>query len=455
MNITNPVKYDVIVIGGGAAGFFGAINVAENTNNLRILILEKSSKLLSKVKVSGGGRCNVTHHCFEATPLSKHYPRGQRPLKNLFHQFQARDVVAWFAQHGVKLKTEEDGRMFPTSDNSQTVIDCFLQTAEQLGIEVRLSIEVTSLEKSEEGFIISSHQLKFHSRKVLVATGGYNKPENYCWLGKTGHEIIAPIPSLFTFNDSQKEFTGLMGVAIPEAEVKIAGTKFSQRGPVLITHWGLSGPAVIKLSAWAAVELHALGYAFTALVNWTGLKEIEVRERIMGLKNQHGKKQLLSQSLFNLPKRLWEFLCLKAGVVEGKTWAELPQRVINRLVELLVACPFHIKGKTTFKEEFVTCGGVSWNDIDITTMQSKKLPGLYFAGEVIDVDGETGGFNFQAAWTTAWVAARNIALQPEILPGSSNGLINVCPKALINFNFMIPGQERVMTSRRKSKTHQK
>jgi predicted Rossmann fold flavoprotein len=406
--MTKPAQYDLLVIGGGAAGFFGAIQSAQFKKGLRVLILEKSTKLLSKVKVSGGGRCNVTHHCFEPTPLSKHYPRGQRALKSLFQKFQAKDTVEWFENHGVHLKTEEDGRMFPVTDNSQTIIDCFLSEANKLKIEIRLSEEVNRIEKQEGAFIIYTQQNQYNTTKVLVAAGGYNKPENYQWLSELGHRIVPPIPSLFTFNDPSKEFTELMGVAVPEAEVKIAGTKFSQRGPVLITHWGLSGPAIIKLSAWSAVELHKIHYTFTALVNWTGRPEAEVREMLMNLKIENSKKQVLSNPLFNLPKRLWEFLCVKAGAEQGKTWSEQPNKVINRLIELLFACPIHIKGKTTFKEEFVTCGGVSLDDIDLNSMESKKVPGLFFAGEVMDIDGETGGFNFQAAWTTAWVAAHHI-----------------------------------------------
>lgn len=403
-----PLHYDLIVIGGGAAGFFGAIQSAQLKKGLRILILEKSTKVLSKVKVSGGGRCNVTHHCFQPTPLSKHYPRGQRALKSLFQKFQAKDTVEWFEKHGVKLKTEEDGRMFPVTDNSQTIIDCFLSEVNKLNIEIRLSEEVNRIEKQEHAFIIYTQQNQYIATNVLVAAGGYNKPENYRWLSELGHRIVPPIPSLFTFNDSSKEFTELMGVAVAEAEVKIAGTKFSQRGPVLITHWGLSGPAIIKLSAWSAVELHKINYTFTALVNWTGQPEIEVRGMLMNLKNENSKKQVLPNPLFNLPKRLWEYLCMKAGAEAGKTWSDQPNKVVNRLIELLFACPFHIKGKTTFKEEFVTCGGVSLEDIDLNSMESKKVPGLYFAGEVIDIDGETGGFNFQAAWTTAWVAAHHL-----------------------------------------------
>lgn len=396
--------YHLIVIGGGAAGFFGAILAAEKKEGLRVLILEKTSKLLAKVKVSGGGRCNVTHQCFNPAPLSQHYPRGQRALKNVFHKFQASDTVSWFEQHGVTLKAEEDGRMFPVTDNSQTIIDCFLKEVERLKIEVRQSAEVTQLEKKKDHFVVHSTQV-FTADHVLVAAGGYNKPEGYQWLAALGHEIIKPIPSLFTFNDPAKEFTDLMGVAVPHAEVRIAGSKFSHTGAVLITHWGLSGPAVIKLSAWAAVYLYEKQYSFTALVNWTGKPETEVRDTLTKLKNENSQKQAFTNPLFVLPKRLWEFLCIKAGVEERKTWADLPNKSINRMIELLYACPFAIKGKTTFKEEFVTCGGVSLGDIDLATMQSKKVPGLFFAGEVLDIDGETGGFNFQAAWSTAYVAA--------------------------------------------------
>lgn len=408
---SHPQRYDLIVIGGGAAGFFGAINAAEKKAGIRILILEKSTKLLSKVKVSGGGRCNVTHHCFSPAPLSQHYPRGQRALKGMFHDFQASDTVAWFEQRGVKLKAEEDGRMFPVTDHSQTIIDCFLHEAERLKIEVQQSQEVTQILPKDNYFAIHTLRQLFHARCVLIATGGYNKKEGYEWLGNLGHEIIRPIPSLFTFNDSEKEFTSLMGVAVPDTEVRIAGSRLSQRGAILITHWGLSGPAVIKLSAWAAEDLFKQNYTFTALVNWTGLPETEVRAALMKLKNDNNKKQIIPSPLFGLPKRLWEHLCAKAEIEEKKIWAELPNKSINKLIELLYACPFHIRGKTTFKEEFVTCGGISLADIDTKTMESKKTPGVYFAGEVLNVDGETGGFNFQAAWTTGYLAASSIALK--------------------------------------------
>ncbi|MBX2897482.1 MAG: NAD(P)/FAD-dependent oxidoreductase [Cyclobacteriaceae bacterium] len=403
------VDYDLIVIGGGAAGFFGAINAAELNPKLRILILEKSTKLLSKVKVSGGGRCNVTHHCFEPKPLSKRYPRGQKELKKIFYQFHAAHTVSWFKQRGVILKTEADGRMFPQSNNSQTIIDCFLHEAEKHGIQIKTGCEVTQLVKIANHFEVSLNNKSLNARKVLIATGGYNKRESYNWLAKLNHTIKNPLPSLFTFNDSTRAFASLMGVAVTDAEVKIAGTKFSQRGPVLITHWGLSGPAVIKLSAWAAVELHQLNYTFTALVNWTGQPELTIRETLMQLKKQHSKKNIISNALFDLPKRLWEFITYMAGIAPEKIWADASHKEINKLIELLFACTFAIKGKTTFKEEFVTCGGVDWSEINLATMESKQVRDLYFAGEVINVDGETGGFNFQAAWSTAWVAAQAIA----------------------------------------------
>jgi predicted Rossmann fold flavoprotein len=348
-------SYDLIVVGGGAAGFFGAINAAEFNPKLKILIIEKTTKLLTKVKISGGGRCNVTHHSFSPAALSQHYPRGQRPLKNIFHQFQVTDTVGWFEKRGVKLKTEEDGRMFPETDESQTIIDCFLREAARLNIEIRTGTEILRLEKKDRWFVAYSAKQQFSTAKVLVAMGGHNKPEAYHWLQELGHEIINPIPSLFTFNDSQKEFVDLMGVAVPQGEVRIAGTKFSQRGAVLITHWGLSGPAVIKLSAWAAEYLFQKHYLFVALVNWTGETETEIRDFFMELKTSHSAKQILTHPQFGLPKRLWEHLCEKAGIEEGKTWSEVSNKAINRLIELTYACPFQIKGKTTFKEEFVTC----------------------------------------------------------------------------------------------------
>lgn len=403
-------KYDLIVIGGGAAGFYGAIQAATLKPGFSVLLLEKSTKLLAKVKVSGGGRCNVTHHCFDAIRLSHHYPRGEKPLRNIFRIHDAPRTVAWFESRNVRLKTEEDGRMFPVTDSSQTIIDCFMHEALRLKIKIDMGEGVVRIEKDADHFRVLTQTGKTcYGRNVLIATGGSPNRQAYEWIAALGHTIVAPIPSLFTFNDSEKKFSDLMGVAVPGAEVRIAGTKLSQQGPLLITHWGLSGPAVIKLSAWAAEYLHGLQYQFTALVSWIGpVKEDDVRSQLQEHKNTRGKQKVFSNPLFALPQRLWFRFCELSDIDEQKIWAELPQKNINRLMEFLIRCPFQIRGKTTFKEEFVTCGGVDLKEIDLETMQSKILPGLYFAGEVLNIDGETGGFNFQAAWSTAYLAARSL-----------------------------------------------
>ncbi len=406
------MQFDLVVIGGGAAGFFGAIQAAEMKPGLKVLILEKSTKLLAKVRISGGGRCNVTHSCFEPIALAHHYPRGEKPLKNLFQVFQAKETVTWFATKGVQLKTEEDGRMFPITNNSETIIDCFLEQAKRLKIKIEISKGVTSIEAKEKGFNITCQQCDvINTKKILIATGGNPNRQGYEWMSNLNHTIIDPIPSLFTFNDTEKKFNDLMGVAVPTAEVRIAGTKFSQVGPVLITHWGLSGPAVIKLSAWAATYLHEKQYQFTALVSWIGsVKEEALRAQLAEQKSKRGKQKVISNPLFSLPQRLWLRLCELSEIEEVKIWAELPQKNINKLVEFMIRCPFLIKGKTTFKEEFVTCGGVDVGEINLETMESKKVKNLFFAGEVLNIDGETGGFNFQAAWTTAHVAAKGITI---------------------------------------------
>ncbi len=403
--------YDVVIVGGGAAGFFAAIETASQNSKLKIVILEKTSQLLAKVRVSGGGRCNVTHHCFEPTPLSKHYPRGQQALKQLFRKFQASDTVSWFAQRGVKLKAEEDGRMFPVTDTSQTVIDCLMKYVQDAGVEIITGCEVVALRKQQSMFEFTCRNGKsFTGKKALIAIGGHAKAEAYTWLTDAGFVVKAPIPSLFTFNDPSKDFAELMGVSVAHAEVKIAGTKFSSKGPVLITHWGLSGPAVIRLSSWAAEQLHSMEYRFTALVNWTGDETEESVREIFRAKNKNeGAKKIASQPLFKIPQRLWQKLCAKADIDDTLVWAEAPSKTINRLLEFLIRCPLDIKGKTTFKDEFVTCGGVDLKEIDLDTMESKKLPGIYFAGEVLNIDGETGGFNFQSAWTTGYVAARHLS----------------------------------------------
>jgi predicted Rossmann fold flavoprotein len=407
--------FDLIVIGGGAAGFFGALQAAEHKRNMSILILEKTTKLLSKVKVSGGGRCNVTHHCFEAKPLAAHYPRGEKPLRELFERYQVKEVVEWFNKKGITLNTEADGRMFPDTDDSQTIIDLFFRESDRHHIEIKTSKAVNGLHRKADGLeIVCEDRSQFSAKNVLIAMGGHTNPQAYAWLKNIGHTIKNPIPSLFTFNDAEKNFKELMGISVPNAFVKIAGTKFSNNGPLLITHWGLSGPAVIRLSAWAAEYLHQQHYTFTALVSWIGeQKEENIREQLLAYKEAHRKQQVMVNPLFQIPQRLWLQLCALAEIEEQKIWNELPLKNLNKLLENLLRCPFNIKGKTTFKEEFVTCGGIPLQEVYKVTMESKKMPNVFFAGEVLDIDGETGGFNFQAAWTTAYLAAKAIAENAE------------------------------------------
>lgn len=412
----NEKIVDLIVIGGGAAGFFGAILAAEKNPTLSIVILEKSGKILSKVKVSGGGRCNVTHNCDNPFRLAGHYPRGEKSLKTLFKFFDVLDMVKWLDEHGVKLKTEDDGRMFPITDDSQTIVDCFIRSASQLGIKLEVDLPVEAIQKKDEAFWIKCRNKVFFSRNVLVATGGNSKAEAYKFLEDCGHRIVPPIPSLFTFNDPGRTFTDLMGVSVQSAQIRITGTKLSQRGAILITHWGLSGPAVIKLSAWAAAFLHEKNYGFTIHINWTTLeKEDDVRAHLLSAKQDRPRQKITRYCPFSLPSRLWERICRLSEIDEEKVWGEIAIKNFNKLLENTFRCEFDIRGKTTFKEEFVTCGGVDLQDIDLQSMESKKLVGLYFAGEVLNIDGETGGFNFQAAWTTAFVAANAIATKTRPL----------------------------------------
>jgi predicted Rossmann fold flavoprotein len=412
--------YDLIVVGGGAAGFFGALQLAEQVTDARILIVEKSPKLLAKVKISGGGRCNVTHRCFGAKQLSKHYPRGEKPLRQMFQRYQVQDVVEWFERRGVKLKTEDDGRMFPVTDDSRTIIDCFMNEAIIKKIKIEMGAGVVGFVKKENKFEVTlSDKTIRTARTLLVTIGGSPHARSYDWIKDAGHNIIQPIPSLFTFNDSQNQFKDLMGVSVTEGEVRIEGTKLSAIGPILITHWGLSGPAVIRLSAWAAEHLHSLNYNFNVLINWIGtIGEEELRNELKQQQTKNGKRKIKANPLYNLPSRLWERLCELAEIPEEKIWAELKHKNLNRLLELLIRCCFQIKGKTTFKEEFVTCGGVDLTEVYTETMQSKIVPGMFFAGEVLNIDGETGGFNFQAAWSTAHIAAVGVleALKKEIRP---------------------------------------
>jgi hypothetical protein len=403
------VKKHVCVIGGGAAGFFAAINLAVKHPDYDIQLLEKSNKLLSKVKISGGGRCNVTHACFDKLELVKNYPRGHRELVQVFSRFDANDTIQWFQKQGIPLHTEDDGRMFPVSNSSQTIIDCFLYLAEKHQIRIRKNTEVLHISPKAEGFELKTTDGVIQANALICAIGGHPKSGFYDVLRRLGHSIQEPLPSLFTLNLPQEKITKeLMGLSVQDAEVRIKGSKLHYHGPVLITHWGLSGPAVLKLSAFAAKEFFEKNYRSEISVNWVyPLKTHEVEEELKQIRLSKNKSYPLSQSQFNLPKRLWEYLCDKAGINNQKPWAELSSKQLQALAMALSASMFNMEGRTTFKEEFVTCGGVNLKEVDFKTMQSKKVPGLFFCGEVLDIDGITGGFNFQSAWSTAWICSEN------------------------------------------------
>ena len=402
----------IVIIGGGAAGYFTAINAARLNPSLNVTIYEKSKEVLSKVRVSGGGRCNVTHQCFDPERLSTFYPRGGKMLRWSFERFHSEDTVRWFENRGVKLKAEEDGRMFPVTDSSETVINCLRADARKYGVTVSTKTNVKRITPKEEGGF--ELELLKNGREiasaVVVASGGYNRENAYQWIKDLGHTIKKPVPSLFTFNFREKIFADLAGISVEEAEVHIKGTRFTETGPVLFTHWGLSGPAVLKLSAWAARELYKKEYRYDIQVNWVApLKEGEVRQKLISLRENNSRKQANKQDQFSFPARLWTRFAELAGINPEKRWAEVSNREIHDLTQQLVNAVYSVQGKTTYKEEFVTCGGVSLKEINPDTLESKKIPGLYFVGEVLDIDGVTGGFNFQAAWTNGMLAAEAIA----------------------------------------------
>lgn len=408
-------KKKLIVIGGGAAGFFCAVNAARINPALEVIIVEKTSKLLSKVRVSGGGRCNTTHACFDIGEMSKKYPRGGNFVKKTFHQFFTTDTIKWFEERGVKLKAEEDGRMFPVTDSSQTIIDCLMREVDRYNVKVHLNADVRSLKFEEGKFSIKLSDLRLlTSDFICIASGGYPKPSMFEWLRELGHTIEEPVPSLFTFNIPGHPITKLMGVSVEKVRVKIIGTKLEQEGPLLITHWGLSGPAILKLSAWGARLLAKENWQFSVLVNWLpDYTEQSLQSMFLSLRFDIAAQKMVNRNPFGLPQRLWEFLLEQSEVNTVKRWADLPAKEQNKLIKNLCACEFSIKGKTTFKEEFVTAGGIELSEIDANTMMSKKLPHLFFAGEVLNVDGITGGFNFQHAWTSGFIAAKSIAMKSQ------------------------------------------
>ena len=417
INVQHTKKQVLVVIGGGAAGFFTAVNAARMNPALEVVVVEKSSKLLAKVKISGGGRCNVTHACFEREKLIDFYPRGKHFLKKAFHHFYTVDTVEWFASRGVELKTESDGRMFPVSNDSQSIVDALLLEASKYRVSIMLQRSVERLRRTEHGWELSfSDGATLKAHFVCIASGGFPKVEQFHWIAELGHTIVPPVPSLFTFNMPGAPITALQGISVADAVVKIVGTKLQWQGPVLITHWGLSGPAVLKLSAWGATDLQERNYAFEVLVNWIGgMHEQALRTQLQAQRSSHGAKKIINTPLFHLPQRLWTFLLQGAGFHSDTRWADASQSAINKLIQLLSAHRMEVRGKTTFKEEFVTAGGVDLSGIDPHTMQSKLHDGLYFAGEIMNVDGITGGFNFQHAWTSGYIAAQSIASKAETI----------------------------------------
>ncbi len=393
----------IAVIGGGASGFFAAIHATAVTNTVDLF--EKSGKALAKVKVSGGGRCNVTHYCMHPKTLSGFYPRGGNFLKKVFSKFAVRETMEWFKSYGVDLKVEDDNRVFPVSDQSSTIINCLHKVAGERGVSVLLHSRIDQLKVISSGFELWCNGKKSIYNKVIICTGGASKGESYRWIENLGHSIIPPIPSLFTFNLPGSDLTMLSGISLSNAQVRLVGTKLSYEGPLLITHWGVSGPAVLKLSAYGATWLNENKYKAEAQIRWVAdLGEEDLRGELMRYKQQHPKRTISRHPMFSIPLRLWIFLLQKANIDENSMCMELSKKQINKLVENLFRFSIFIQGKTTFKEEFVTAGGVELDEVNPHTMESKLIPGLYFSGEVLNLDGITGGFNFQAAWSTGYLA---------------------------------------------------
>jgi hypothetical protein len=401
----------LVVVGAGAAGFFCAVTAARLNPELEVIIVEKTSKLLSKVRISGGGRCNVTHALTEIAEMSRRYPRGQNFVKKTFHQFFTTDTIKWFEDRGVLLKTEKDGRMFPLTDSSQTIIDCIMQEANLYGISIRMNAEVKSIKEVEQKFVLQlGEQKEISADFICLATGGYPKASMFQWLHSLGHTIAEPVPSLFTFNLPKHPITALMGVSVERARVRIEGSKLVEEGPVLITHWGLSGPAVLRLSAWGARELAQKQYEFKVHISWLPqYTEQTLKPLFQSLRASHSSRKVSQYSFEGIPNRLWLFLLKESGVQEEVRFADLPGKSENALIRNLTDYVAEVKGKTTFKEEFVTAGGIQLGEVDANTMMSKKVPNVFFAGEVLDVDGITGGFNFQHAWTSGFIAGKAIA----------------------------------------------
>lgn len=403
------MKYDALIVGGGAAGFYAAIHLAEKRPDWSVGILEKGVKVLQKVRISGGGRCNVTHAVWEPAELAAHYPRGMRELLGPFHRYAPSDTMAFFQDRNVPLKIEEDGRIFPVSDDSQSIIDCLLGEARRFRVEVRTQTSLRALASEGGNWRLETSKGEFTARLVLIATG--SSPQAWSLLDRLGHRIVEPVPSLFTFKSSDPLLDGLQGLSVDEISLAVAGHRdLNSTGPLLITHWGLSGPATLKLSAWGARGLNTLDYRFDLRVNWLpGIDRDRLRSRLETLKSVESRKKPARNPLYGIPRRLWERLVNRAGISKDSSWAVCSQDQIARLCEVLQHTPLRVEGKSTFKEEFVTAGGIDLKEVDFRTFQSRLHPGLFFAGEVLDIDAITGGFNFQNAWTGAYHAAMAMA----------------------------------------------
>jgi len=397
------------IIGGGAAGYFAGITAAEISKSSKITILEKSPNVLSKVRISGGGRCNVTNAVSDVKEFIKYYPRGSKELISVFSRFGNIDTIEWFRKRGVDLKAETDGRVFPVSDNSQTVIDLFISLASKYNINVVTGFDAAKVSFSNGVFIVKDRRentLSFN--KLLISAGGFSTPDKYNWLINLGSKIIPPIPSLFTFNCKDTLLKGLQGISVEDVMVKVQNTKSSSNGDILITHWGLSGPAILKLSAFGARILNEMNYKYILEVCWT---KSDLHKEINQAQRESPLKQVIKHPFKNIPLRLWESLIISSGVNPDKRFNELSKRNIEAINNILTRTQLSINGKSTFKEEFVTAGGVSLKEVDFRTMESKIVPKLYFAGEILDIDGVTGGFNFQSAWSTAYIAGQSLAKQ--------------------------------------------
>ncbi|MFL0163330.1 BaiN/RdsA family NAD(P)/FAD-dependent oxidoreductase [Aquirufa salirivi] len=401
----------ISIIGGGAAGFFAAISAKQHHPEAQVQILEKTSHFLAKVKISGGGRCNVCHAEFNNRKLAEHYPRGEKFLKKAFEQFDATSTMEWFEQRLVALKTYPDGCVFPLSNTSQSIIDCFLREAKKLDIELLLHHSIESIEIQEKGgFMLKTKDKTIDTDRVIITTGGQPKLSGLHWLEALGHSVIPPMPSLFTFNMPEEPIKEFMGLVVEKATVRIEGQKLVGKGPLLITHWGMSGPAILQLSAWGARILAEVNYQFAILINWLDeTKESELREKLDLTRKLHGGKMISNHCPFPIPARLWNFLLSKNEIILSSRWIDVNPKQINKLVNTLLNDRYQVQGKTTFKEEFVTAGGIDLAEIHVQNMESKRVPGLFFAGEIMDIDGITGGFNFQAAWTTGYIAGKNAA----------------------------------------------